>query len=291
MPNTALLTRQQLESLDATVYSPKSATLMGRSLFTSYKIPDAARSYRYKVMTTSGQAKILANRGTDIPLVDGDAKDSTQNVIDFALAASYSNKELAQAQAAGLDLAAMQGAAVARGMSDFEDKLIFNGNSDYGIPGLVNIPGAQNATMEKTFATNDPKSIMADLKTAKEMITHLVGYENVKPVLVLPAAQYDALDVAYNDYQPTTILELLANRGWFSKIVVANELQGANNIEQKDMGLIFDPSPQTMQILDAQYLKREPVEYSKMTTYVPYTESMGGIICRYPKALVQLTSI
>ncbi|MGO2858846.1 encapsulating protein for peroxidase [Lentilactobacillus sunkii] len=290
MAQTAIISKRALENLDRTVYTPKQSQLKARTLFGSYKVPAGTKTYTYRTLTERGAARVLANRGTDIPLVDADMKETSQGIITFALAANYSVQEIQEAQLAGINLDATQGQAISRGMADFEDRLVFTGNPDSNIPGLTNLSTAQNYAFPKSVVGDDPKVILNELKEAREKITQLNGYEDVTPVLALPAGAYDALDVPYNDYQPTTLIELLKNRQWFSQIVKVNELQKADN-GKKDMGLIFDNSAETAQILDAEPITRQQTEYRNLTYTIPYSEQCGGLIVRAPQAIVQLKGI
>lgn len=294
MPNTAIINRRALENLDKTVYTPKREQLKARTLFGSYSVPAGTKTYTYRVMTQTGVAKIIANRGTDIPLTDADMKEFSQGIVTFALAANYSTTEIQEANLAGQNLDAIQGQSIARGMADFEDKLVFLGDADHNIPGLVTSP-SQEVTLDTPFTdakgnTNDPKTLLNELKLAKQKITQLNGYSDVQPVLALPAVAYDALDVEYNDYQPRTLIELLNSRGWFSQIVKVNELAGADN-KGKDLAMIFDNSPVTAQILDAQPVTRMQTEYRNMTYTIPYAEQCGGLIVRAPQAVVKVHGI
>lgn len=293
MPNTAIINRRALENLDQTVYTPKREQLKARTLFGSHQVPAGTKSYTYRVMTQTGVAKVIANRGTDIPLTDADMKEFTQGIITFALGANYSMTEIQEANLAGQNLDAIQGAAIARGMADFEDKLVFLGDSDHNIPGLTTSAG-QDVTLDTPFVdakgnSNDPKTILGELKLAKQKITQLNGYSDVQPVLALPTVAYDALDVEYNDYQPRTLIELLNSRGWFSQIVKVNELAGID--KGKDVAMIFDNSPVTAQILDAQPVTRMQTEYRNMTYTIPYSEQCGGLIVRAPQAIVKVHGI
>lgn len=294
MPNTAIINRRALENLDKTVYTPKREQLKARTLFGSYKVPAGTKTYTYRVMTETGVAKIIANRGTDIPLTDADMTEFSQGIVTFALAANYSTTEVQEANLANQNLDAIQGEAIARGMADFEDQLVFKGDTDHNIPGLVTSAG-QEVTLDTPFTdsegnTSDPKTLLNELKLAKQKITQLNGYSDVKPVLALPAVAYDALDVEYNDYQPRTLIELLNSRGWFSQIVKVNELAGADD-KGKDLAMIFDNSPVTAQILDAQPVTRMQTEYRNMTYTIPYAEQCGGLIVRAPQAVVKVHGI
>lgn len=290
MPQFDVISKRSLENIDRKVYTPKESLLKARTLFSSHSVPAGTQSYTYRTLTKRGAAKVIANRGTDIPLVDGDTKEFTQKVITFALAANYSKQEVQQAALAGVNLDASQGAAINRGMAEFEDKLVFLGNKDAGIEGIANNSAAQKYDFSAPVKGGQPDAILNDLKTARQLITQLNGYDNIKPVLALPQSVYDELDVEFNEYQDKTILEKIQQRGWFSTIMVVNELATAG-VKGAPMGLIFDNSSESVEILDAQAPTREQEEYSNMQWTIPYSEQCGGLIMRAPQTIVQLNKL
>lgn len=318
MPNLTIATEEQLTYVDKIVYNPKNAPLMARSLFPSIQISRDAPAYRYKVREGKATAAAYTNRGTDIPIVEEGFTEYQVPITQSALAASYSWLELQQAQSVGVDLLRDQAQLVARGMAEREDKIIFNGldtgNESTTIVGLTNmdksITGFQQVKAPQSFAdilkpsddstkpnTEGALRLRNFFEEAVGKITHLVGYANAKPTLLLPQAELDLLSRPYNEYNPQITLRSMIEP-WFSSIKAVAQLEGKywhsendNAHKNKDMGIICLTDPEICAIPDAMTITQLPQEYSNGVTKIPFVERHGGLAVRYPSAFVQLLDI
>ncbi|CAM3083659.1 hypothetical protein SAMN04487792_1552 [Lactobacillus bombicola] len=292
MPVTSLIPKSMLTTIDKVVRTPKKGQLLGRQLIkSSSTLHPWDDYYKYQIVNSFGEAKPMADHAEDFPVTDVDATEAGQNIMDFGLGITYSDKELGQARQAGVNLDTQQAEAVNRGFAEADDKLIFNGNTDYGIPGLINTKDGQTTTASKQFSSNDPKALMAELKADRQMITQKVGYENATPVLALPGDAYDALDVPYNDYQPTTLLQLLINRGWFSQIVKVNELDKKQSGLKNNVGLMFVNTPDVVQIKDAMPVSLSGQVKTLTGVKIAYRMRTAGAVVFYPSAFLTIDKV
>lgn len=315
MPNMGVATKEQLTFIDNTVYNPKTAPLVARTLFSSINVGRDAVAYRYRVRDGKAMAQAYVNRATDIPVVDEGFKEYETPITQSALAASYSWLELERAQAANVNLLADQAQLVARGMAEREDRIIFNGletgSDSTSIIGLTNTHTTKTGFQQIDMAdggktlddyaadTEDGAIAMRNFfEEAVGKITHLIGYANAKPALLLPQAQIDLLNRPVNKYNPqVTVMSMI--QPWFSQITAVPELEGqywhANNASKadkaKNMGIICLTDSDIAQIPDAMPLTRLQQEYSNGVTKIPYVERHGGLAVRYPHAFVQLLNI
>lgn len=317
MPNLGVVTKEQLTFIDKTVYDPKSAPLMARSLFPSIQIGRDQMAYRYKVREAKALAAAYTNRGTDIPVVDEGFKEYEVPITQSALAASYSWLELERAQSVGVDILADQAQLVARGMAEREDKIIFNGldtgSDSTKITGITNtktdVTGFQQISAPSSFAdllkpsddetkpnTEGALKLRNFFEEAVGKITHLIGYANARPTLLLPQAEIELLNRPYNEYNPQITLRSMIEP-WFSSIQAVAQLEGQywhkdkDPHKNKDMGIICLTDPEICAIPDAMPLTQLTPEYSNGVTKIPYVERHGGLAVRYPSAFVQLLDI
>ena len=317
MANSTIATKEQLTYVDKIVYDPKTAPLMARSLFPSIQIGRDSLAYRYKVREGKALAAAYTNRGTDIPVVDEGFTEYQVPITQSALAASYSWLELQQAQTVGVDILRDQAQLVARGMAEREDKIIFNGletgNDSTRIIGLTNtktdVTGFQQVSAPQSFAemlkpsddstkpnTEGALRLRNFFEEAVGKITHLIGYANAKPTLLLPQAELDLLNRPYNEYNPQITLRSMIEP-WFSSIQAVAQLEGRywhkekDPYKNKDMGIICLTDSEICAIPDAMPLTQLPQEYSNGVTKIPYVERHGGLAVRYPSAFVQLLDI
>lgn len=307
MALTGIVTKEQLTFIDNTVYSPKSAPLVARTLFPRIQVGAQDVAYRYKVKTGQGMAQAWTNRATDIPTVDETITEHQVPITEYALAAEYSWQELERAREAGVNLLADQAQLVARGMAEREDRIIFNGlhNSDssMNIPGLTDKAkdlGIQEMTPtgSKTFDNMTGMELRKFFKDAVGKITHLPGYAGVKPALLLPQDQIDILDQPFNEYNPQmTVLSII--QPWFSQITAVPELEGqywhAKNAsaadKKKNMGIICVNTPDVCKVPDAMRITQLQPETRNLVTKVPFLARHGGLAILYPSAFVQLNNI
>lgn len=296
MPNSSIITEEQLTHVDNIVYSPKTANLNARSLFDSIQVGQFDDFYKYKVITFSGKAKRGTNRGTDTPLVDMTMTEAAVPITESEIGIDYSWEELGQANQVGFNLLDFKAKAATRALAERENQIIFNGlnnsNDRLRIDGLTSDParvGYQTNKDTKTFANSTGSEVYNFLQASVQKITHLPGYADAKPVLLLAQAEYDALDREYNEYQPATILDRVGK--WFSKIKIIPELESVYTGKAKNMGIIMLNDSDIVGIPDAMQLTRLQPEYRNGVTTIKYVQRHGGLAVRYPSAVVQLDGI
>lgn len=308
MTNTGLIKGSSLNFLDSIVYNPKTAPLIADQIFTSIQIPSVMREYHFLVRDGNAIAKEYTNRMTDIPDVDEGVTEYAVPITSNVLALSYSEDELEEAAAFGIDLLADKAGLVNRGLAERKDKIIFNGLESKKIIGLTNTntdkTGFQQINAEQTFAAmaidteEGAIKLRNFFKDAIGKITHLVGYADAKPTLLLPQSEIDELERPFNKYNPQMTVRAMIEP-WLSNIIAVPELEGkywhAKNAhladKDKDMGILCLTTPDIAQIPVAYKVSRQRVEYSDMVTTIPYKEKHGGLAVRYPSAFVQLLNI
>lgn len=313
MPNMGIATKEQLTYIDNTVYDPKTAPMIALNLFHTFNIGQADVAYRYRVRSGKAMAQAYVNRATDIPVVDEGFKEYETPITQSALACEYSWMELQRAQAANVNLLADQAQLVARGMSERRDRVIFNGENigpNTKIVGLTNTDhtktGFQVDALDGDHAldklakdTEDGALKMRNVfQEAVTKITHLIGYANAKPTLLMPQAEIDLLNNPINKYRPDiTVMNMISP--WFSSIQAVPELEGQywhrNNAskadKQRDMAIICLTDADIAGIPIAMQMTRLQQEYHDGVTKIPYVERYGGLAVRYPSAFVQMTGI
>lgn len=303
--NKSLLTSEDLTYTDTRVFSPKTVTLYGRSLFQSISVPSAMRSYRYEVVTATGSATESVDRSSDDGTVDLDANFDQVPIFRYSTHIDYTDEELEEANALtlsgkpNLNVLNLKIQRAARNIAEFEDKLIFAGhessNPKFNAYGLLSDPAkAGFASLANTNPFDNAKTTgeqkLAFLKAAAKKITDLPGYIDNKPILLLGKDAYDALDVRYNDYDGTSLLDLAGK--WFSSIQPIPELSKGVNGLDADAGIVLLNDSDMFGIPDAQPLYRVPqVEYTNDVYTIRYKQRTGGLVVRYPSGVVRLTGI
>lgn len=286
-----LIRPQDLEAIDSVVYEPKKEELIGRTLFNvKSNVPAGAETYSYDVMTRSGSAKILAAGADDIPLVDADKRRHTVNIYSIAAAIRYSVQELRQAQMASVPIDTAKAIIARRAIAEKENRIIWHGDKDYNIPGVVNATGIQvlavpaGASVSTKWADKTGREIVADLRKARALINRLPGHE--ANTLVLTPAGMEALEAEYNANTDKTILEYVRSQNWFANIIATSDLEGQGD-GNSDCFLVMDNNPAVLEVLIPMDIYRHPEEYKFPNYKVPFEERIGGAVVRYPMAIVR----
>lgn len=289
----ATLSAIDLQQIDSTLYEPKAEELTARSVFSlKTDIHPGAETYGYNVMTRSGAAKIVANGADDIPLVDTDITRETAKIYSIMAAFHYTQQELRANQLAGTSVDSTKAATVRRAIAEKENKMAWIGDDDYKIVGIVNAPGiqtvavAQNGNGKTKWADKTSEEIVEDVRKARAKITILPGYGSANLVLAVPPSQFEELNRRYSDYDARTIMKVIQDNQWFTKIIRVADLAGVGTSKSDSM-LIFNNDPETTQLVIPMDLTRYPEEYKFPRVKVPCEERCGGVIIRFPYAIVR----
>lgn len=286
-----LIRPEDLEAIDRVVYEPKKEELIGRTLFNlKTDVPSGAEVYGYDVITRSGSAKVLAPGADDIPLVDADKRRHKMDIFSIAAAIRYSIQELRNAQMADITVDSTKAEIARRAIAEKENRIIWHGDTDHNIRGVVNAEGIQTAAVDagasgKTeWKDKTGKEIVVDVRKARNLINRLPGH--TANTLILTPAGMEMLEMEYNSNTDKTVLEYIRSQNWFTNIVATSDLEGQGT-GGTDCFLVLDNSPSVIQILLTMDIFRHETEYKFPNYKVPFEERLGGAIVRYPMAIVR----
>ena len=220
---SSLFLRDQLKYVQNVVIEqdfPERLMASGALVPISSEIPSGARTYAYNIMTFVGEAKILANGGDDIPLVDGNAEQRVGHVRTLADGYSYSLDDLESAQYANMNLDSTMAIAARDVIEAKIDLLGYDGDSENNLLGFLNHPNVPNATVLNDGAdTNGNASTLWVNKTPDKIYRDLVNFATATKVATnmveipenigMPVAQFEQIaSTPIQAGSDTTILEM-----------------------------------------------------------------------------------
>lgn len=293
----ALIRPQDLNAIDKRVYEPHASELKARSVFSlKTDIPAGAKTYSYDVMTRSGAAKILAPGATDVPLVDADLTEETVKVYSIAAAFNISVQEVREAQMAGRQIEVTKADTVRKAIAEKENKIAFTGDVQHSIKGLTDSVGIQiYATPQNAGATSTKwkdktgEEIIDDLIEAKSKVDLLNGHE-ADTLLLTPETKKYLQKKVYNEFTKQTALQYIQSENMFARIETINDLKG-KGLAGTECFVVFDSSPDVVQLGIPMDIMRHPQEYAFPNTKVPFEERTTGLIIRYPMAICRADGI
>lgn len=282
-----------LEALDRTLYAPKYAELKARSVMgLKTDIPAGAESYAYDVMTRSGVAKILGNNSDDVPLVDIDMRRETARIYSIVTGYRVTVQELRAAQMANVPVDSAKAGVARRAVAEKENKLVWIGDANYGIKGLVNKTGIQTTSVAQgvkgstKWKDKTGAEIVEDVRVTRALITVLPSMSDTPLTLALTATAYEEAGKRYSDYDSRSVLDVIRSMSWFDSIVSVPDLAGKGTAGS-DCMLIFDASEENMQlVLPLDIMRHEP-EWKFPAWKVAVEERTGGALVRFPMTIAR----
>ncbi|AJI25038.1 DUF2184 domain-containing protein [Priestia megaterium] len=281
-----------LESIDNKIYEAKKEELKARTIFNvKTDVPAGAETYSYDVIKRSGAAKVLAPGAEDIPLVDADMERHTEKIYSVAAAFRVSVQELRQAQMAGQPIETTKADTARKAIAEKENRIVWIGDAKHNILGVTNAEGIQTIAIDQNkagtstkWADKTGKEIVSDLRKARSAVNRLPGH-NADTLVVTPDMM-EELEKEYNEYTNQTVLQYLRSQNWFSRIEFTSDIKGQGQGDT-DCFLVFDSSPDVVEVLIPMDIMRHPEEYKFPNYKIPLEERTGGAIVRYPMAIVR----
>jgi len=293
-----MLLERDLEAIDETLYEPVEEELIARTFLDVYdNIPEHAETYSYDQYTRQGEAKRTPTGADDVPFVDNDKSRTDQKVISIENGFKVEKQELRAARANGMAVDTDKAESARRIISENENDLVFLGDVDLGIEGLVNASGKHTYDVPTDSDSDGSEweyktgqEIITDIREARAKVNANDGYS--ADTLVLPPKQYQELDKPYNDYNSETIMTYLQEQGWFDRILEISYLEGADPGGDNDVGLVLDTTSSYMQLgLAVDMERNEPYRLPNGAYQVRIEERTCGLILRRPLAVCRFDQI
>jgi hypothetical protein len=288
---------RQLEAFLPELYNTKYPELMARQLLPiSYAAGPGAKKITYRAYTLTGLAQAISNYGSDAPRADAFGQEFSSNVRDYGLAWGWNISEVqasARAERSGIGpvmpLDTARAMATRRGQEVTLDNVAFSGDSQYGMIGLNNIPGANSysvpngASGSALWANKSPDEMLADLFAMESTPLSNTNEVESATVLLLPPAKYRAAQFTrVSIASDTTVLDFfLKTAKTIKKVAPWWKLTGAG-AGSLDRMISYRPDLQTIRLEIPQEMLTLPPEARNFEFIINTVMSVGGVICPFP---------
>lgn len=298
--NETLFLKRQLEHIEKTVYEFKQRELRYRMYIpvnSSYN--PGATSITYRMLRLVGMFKVVANYAADLPRADAYMEESTQKVKTIAGSIGYNTQEIRSAQMAGVPLETYKAAALRRAAREKENSIAWTGDAQSGILGLLNNPNipelaaGNGAAGTSEWSTKTADEIILDVSLAISKIrTQSNGIHEANTVL-MPRGQYDLIQgLPRSTYSDLTVLEFLKRTYPGVEFgVLETELDLAFTAGTEDGLIVYEKDREVLEMAIPLELKLYPIQAKNLEFTIPAEARNGGVIVRYPLALLFFTGI
>jgi len=293
---------RQLEALKAKTYDVQYADLMYRACFpVNTSTPPGATSIVYQSYDRSGMAAIINAYAKDLPRVDIAGKEVSTPVRTVADAFGYSVDEIESARMVGMPLSQRKAVVARRAIEETMNRIAWFGDADNGLPGLlnnINIPrgDAPNPGSGTEWSTKTPDEILADINGACNAIFEATKQKERPNTLLLPVAQWTLIMSTPRSIQSdTTIAKYVTMNSPFIRsldsIIPINELLGAGTTPGDDIMIVYDKSPEKLELEIPQEVIFLPEQIQGLEYVIPVKARFGGLNIYYPLSLAIMEKI
>lgn len=286
---------RQLESVEAKFYEKKLRELKFRRLLpVSNRDGPGAQNITYYFYTKFGAAKIIANPTDDLPRVDVAAQRFTAQVRTIGDAFGFSTGEIRNAQFSGVPLEAQRAAAARRAMNEEMNRIAWNGDSDYGLIGVLNNPNVGDTQVAQAAGGTNSRIWGVDktpLEVAADVGDRVIQMRNDTNEVHSPTDVLLPIDKA--NYLRTTPMSItipnITIADWLEdkyeiKIDTLPELADSGTGDT-DQGLLYENDPEIIELRIPMEMQTLPPQPRNLQFHVPAEAEIAGVVIRYPLAV------
>ena len=285
---------QQLTFVRNQALEVKKAPLNAFQVFpVATDLPKGADSAVQYVYDAVGVAKVISNYADDLPRVDVFATEQVVRVKDLGVSYGYSDKEVANAAFARVNISASKATKSRRAIDLKINQIAWNGDAANKITGFLNNPNISEYTLEagaggKTdFKSKTEAEILKDITGFLQTIADATNEVEQANTLLLAPNAYAHLATTRLSDSDRTLLEFVRQvNPSLTRIMKVGELKGAAS-DGSDMMVAgyFDPDYIKLEIPER--FEQKPAERRNLETVINCTASVAGVTVAIPMAFVK----
>ena len=284
---------QQLTFVRNQALEVKKAPLNAFQVFpVTTDLPKGADSAVQYVYDAVGVAKVISNYADDLPRVDVFATQQVVQVKDLGVSYGYSDKEVANAAFARVNLSASKATKSRRAIDLKINQIAWNGDTANKITGFLNNPNISEYTLATgasgltIFKSKTEKEILKDITEFLQTIADATNEVEQANTLLLAPNAYAHLATTRLADSDRTLLEFIRQvNPNLTRIMKVGELKGAA-ADGSDMMVAgyFDPDYIKLEIPER--FDQKPAERRNLETVINCTASVAGVTVTIPMAFV-----
>lgn len=287
---------RELEIILSRAFEVEYADIKYSSLIPiSTEVGPGADSYTYRVFDKQGSMKVIGDKAQDLPRADVLRKEVTLPVRSIGGSFAYTVQETrAASMVPGMNLEQRRANAVRRAYEEKVQEIAYFGDTPSGMKGLFNNNQVDKVVPDKWF---DTPSVTTDemLALLNEVPTRLVQNSNMKEMpntMLVPYSVYRIISTTpRSTTSDTTVMEFfLRTNPMISAIEPVNELEASKSggALSKDRILVYDRSPDKLQLHIPQPLEFLPPLRQALEFSVAAHARVGGLALYYPKSMMAM---
>jgi hypothetical protein len=284
---------RELETILARTFEVEYADIKYASLLPiSTEVGAAANSFSYRIFDKQGSMKIIGDRADDLPRTDVLRKEVTHPVRSIGGSFAYTIHETrAASMVPGMNLEQRRANAARRSYEEKVQEIAYFGEPASGMKGFFNNDQVDKLVPDKWFGGSTTTDEM--LALLNEAPTRLVQGSNMKEMPNTMLVPYDVYRIISttprSTTSDTTVMEFfLRTNPMINSIEPINELEASKSSGYlpKDRIIVYDRSPDKLQLHIPQPLEFLPPLRKNLEFSVAAHARIGGLALYYPKSVM-----
>jgi hypothetical protein len=302
--DAAVFFARELEEIDSTLYDVKYAELEAFQLVSPKKLGEATEQYTYRQYDGRGVAKMTSNYANGSPRADVEGVEFTSKVRSIRASFGYNIQEIRAARATGRPLENMRAIQARRAINEKINKVALLGDAEHNLIGLFNQPNVQTYTVpavgNENGGTNSTQWIH---KTGEQILDDLYGMVDQVPDTTVEIEKVTRLLIPYKRLR--FISRKRAYTDGSDKASILSVFQQERPDVQVRGALFLDtagasstcraigynPASDHVELLLPIPFESFPPQLSGMEYVVECHARMGGVVNRYPLAMIYADGI
>lgn len=291
MDEAGLFLERQLEYIRPQVFETVYADIKYPTILpVTSEAGNAAQTFTYRVMDSTGDFRLLADAADDLPRADISQIEKSINIRSFGGSFGYTVQELRAAQMANIALEQRRAAAVRRAYEEKVEEVAMFGEASASLAGFFNNATVDVLTADKWF-TDSGTTAQEMLELLNYGVTAIVNGSKMKEqpdTILMPYEDFRVVSTQRNsDSSDVTVLEyFLRTNPYITSIEPINQLDKDNSGLSTNRMVVYKRDPQKVQLHIPQPLELFPPQQRGLEFIVPAHARVGGVAIYFPKSVV-----
>jgi hypothetical protein len=293
MDEAGLFLERQLEHIRPQVFEVAYADIKYPTILpVTSEAGNAAQTFTYRIMDSTGEFKLIADAADDLPRADISQVEKSINIRSFGGSFGYTVQELRAAQMANISLEQRRASAVRRAYEEKVENVAMFGESTVNLAGFFNNSTVDIIAADRWFTGSTASGTAQDmLELLNYGVSAIINASNMKeqPDTILMAYEdYNKVSTTRNsDSSDVTVLEyFLRTNPYIRNVEPINQLDASNSVLGTNRMVVYKRDPEKVQLHIPQPLELFPPQQRGLEFIVPAHARVGGVALYYPKSVI-----
>ena len=291
MDEAGLFLERQLEHIRPQVFETVYADIKYPTILpVTAEAGNAAQTFTYRIMDSTGDFKLIADAADDLPRADVSQTEKSIVIRSFGGSFGYTVQELRAAQMANIALEQRRAAAVRRAYEEKVEEVAMFGESSAGLAGFFNNSTVDVLQADKWFTDSGTtaQEMQELLEYGATAMVNATQMKETPDTILMPYEDFRVISTRRNsDSSDVTVLEyFLRTNPFIRNVEPILQLDRTKSSLSTNRMVIYKRDPQKVQLHIPQPLELFPPQQRGLEFIVPAHARVGGVALYFPKSVI-----